>query len=294
MIQLTLTLNMTTAQVVETSVIVNNNSPIQNYVHPNDQTQPTFEMTPGFKPFTILKFLREYGKKGENKRKFHRTQELNVYLSEFIIAARTNVSRLLTEESYQALTVILQGANMGKGYSLISNFRDWAETHWKQSKKWNEKKAEEIGRMQLLLSQKRKLIFSLKKKRTWEQVLHNRYWTLCGSLIVSEVAQNNEIYVGAMLFWRLTVKAKIYIFIQRGKLRADRATTHGMLDLWNRECMKIKSQCEIFPFVLLNLWTSYENRDTVEFVGRSKYCLEISKTWERLACFSPLRSSSAS
>ena len=33
---------MTTAQVVETSVTVNNNSPIQNYVHPDDQTQPTF------------------------------------------------------------------------------------------------------------------------------------------------------------------------------------------------------------------------------------------------------------
>ena len=31
---------------------VNNNSPIQYYVHPDDQTQPTFEMTPGFKPFT--------------------------------------------------------------------------------------------------------------------------------------------------------------------------------------------------------------------------------------------------
>ena len=33
-IQLTLTLKMTTAQVVETSVTVNNNSPIQDYVHP--------------------------------------------------------------------------------------------------------------------------------------------------------------------------------------------------------------------------------------------------------------------
>ena len=31
--QLTLTLKMTTAQVVETSVTVNNNSPIQDYVH---------------------------------------------------------------------------------------------------------------------------------------------------------------------------------------------------------------------------------------------------------------------
>ena len=35
-------------------VTVNNNSPIQDYVHPNNQTQPTFEMTPGFKPFTVL------------------------------------------------------------------------------------------------------------------------------------------------------------------------------------------------------------------------------------------------
>ena len=42
-----------TAQVVETSVTVSNNSPIQNYVHPDDQTQP-FDITPGFKPFTVL------------------------------------------------------------------------------------------------------------------------------------------------------------------------------------------------------------------------------------------------
>ena len=48
-----LTLKITTTQVVEKSVTVNNNSPIQEYVHPEDQTQPTYEMTPGFKPFTI-------------------------------------------------------------------------------------------------------------------------------------------------------------------------------------------------------------------------------------------------
>ena len=41
--QLTLTLKMTTAQVVETSFTVNNNSPIQDYVHPDDHTQPTFD-----------------------------------------------------------------------------------------------------------------------------------------------------------------------------------------------------------------------------------------------------------
>ena len=44
-IQLTLTLKMTTAQVVETSVTVNDNSPIQDYVHPDDQTQPIFEIS---------------------------------------------------------------------------------------------------------------------------------------------------------------------------------------------------------------------------------------------------------
>ena len=55
-IQLTLNLKMTAARVVETSVTVNN-SPIQDYVHPDDHTQPTFEMTPGFKSFTAFKFV---------------------------------------------------------------------------------------------------------------------------------------------------------------------------------------------------------------------------------------------
>ena len=35
---------MNTAQAVETSVTVNNDSPIQDYVHPDDQTQPTFKV----------------------------------------------------------------------------------------------------------------------------------------------------------------------------------------------------------------------------------------------------------
>ena len=33
---------------------------IQEYVHPDDQTQPTFEMTPGFKPFTIKSLQIKY------------------------------------------------------------------------------------------------------------------------------------------------------------------------------------------------------------------------------------------
>ena len=41
--QLTLTLKMTTAQVFETSVTINNNTPIQDNVHPDDQIQPTYD-----------------------------------------------------------------------------------------------------------------------------------------------------------------------------------------------------------------------------------------------------------
>ena len=39
---------MTTAQVVKTSVTVNNL---------DDQAKPTFEMTPEFKPFTVVSIL---------------------------------------------------------------------------------------------------------------------------------------------------------------------------------------------------------------------------------------------
>ena len=39
-IQLTLTLKMTTKQVVKTSFIVNNDSAIQDYVHPHNHAQP--------------------------------------------------------------------------------------------------------------------------------------------------------------------------------------------------------------------------------------------------------------
>ena len=43
-VQLAVTLKMTTAKVVETSVTVNNNSPIQDNVHLDDHNQPTCEM----------------------------------------------------------------------------------------------------------------------------------------------------------------------------------------------------------------------------------------------------------
>ena len=43
---------MTSAQVVETSFNVTNNSPSRDYSHRDDQTTQTTE-TSGFKPFTI-------------------------------------------------------------------------------------------------------------------------------------------------------------------------------------------------------------------------------------------------
>ena len=56
--QRTLTLKMTTAQVVKTSVTaVNKNSPIQDYIYPDDQTQPTFEII-----ITIIIVLRTFVK----------------------------------------------------------------------------------------------------------------------------------------------------------------------------------------------------------------------------------------
>ena len=45
---------MTSAQVVETPVNNTTNSPPQDYIHPDDYNLPTYDMTPMFKPFTIL------------------------------------------------------------------------------------------------------------------------------------------------------------------------------------------------------------------------------------------------
>ena len=47
---------MTSAQVVKMLVNVTNNSPPQDYSHPDDQTTQTTE-TPGFKPFTVISKL---------------------------------------------------------------------------------------------------------------------------------------------------------------------------------------------------------------------------------------------
>ena len=45
-------------RIVETPVTVNNNSPIEDYVHPDDQSQIIFEITPWFKSFTVFLLLK--------------------------------------------------------------------------------------------------------------------------------------------------------------------------------------------------------------------------------------------
>ena len=44
---------MTSTQVVKMSLTTTNNSPSQDYTHPDDQTTP-LHVTPVFKPFTVL------------------------------------------------------------------------------------------------------------------------------------------------------------------------------------------------------------------------------------------------
>ena len=48
-----------TTQVVETSVTVHNDSPIQDYVHPDDHTQPTNEMSSWVQTFHSTRRLCE-------------------------------------------------------------------------------------------------------------------------------------------------------------------------------------------------------------------------------------------
>ena len=55
LIQLTLALKMTTAQVVETSVTVNNKCPIQDFVHPDDQTQAIYTLYNLFRYFVLAR-----------------------------------------------------------------------------------------------------------------------------------------------------------------------------------------------------------------------------------------------
>jgi len=69
---------MTSAQVVETLASVITNSPSQDYTHPDDHNLPTYDMTPGFKPFTVLLYTQAG--------KMRQLQNGNTFLNRFTIA----------------------------------------------------------------------------------------------------------------------------------------------------------------------------------------------------------------
>ena len=71
----------------------------------------------------VLKFLREVRKEERELEKIP-PEELNVYLSEFVIAARTKKGEQYEASSLRGMLSSLPDANMGKGYSLIPNLRD--------------------------------------------------------------------------------------------------------------------------------------------------------------------------
>ena len=79
---------MTSAQVVETSVNVTSNSPSQDYTHPDDHNLPNYDMTPGFKPFTVLKLFNFVHSVACYKVKFHHV--IFVTVSSFCIAVIFN------------------------------------------------------------------------------------------------------------------------------------------------------------------------------------------------------------
>ena len=74
----------------------------------------------------VLKFLRDVRKEERELEKIS-PEELNVHLSEFIIAARTKKGEQYEPSSLRGILssvdCYLQGANMGEGYSLIPNSR---------------------------------------------------------------------------------------------------------------------------------------------------------------------------
>ena len=74
---------MTSAQVVETSVNVNNNSFFQNYTNPDDHTQQTTD-TPGFKFITI--YGVKLKRKKKKKKKLEELEEAKAFTSRNVYA----------------------------------------------------------------------------------------------------------------------------------------------------------------------------------------------------------------
>ena len=105
-----------------------------------------------------------------------------------------------------------------------------------ERRKKNNLLSEEISRIQLLSYFFTTTIFFEKKKILGNNLstIATEHWWLNNILhfvFRACTERRNLSWHGAMLFWRLTFKAKNILSIQRDKVRTDRATTHGMLGL---------------------------------------------------------------
>ena len=127
-----MTLKTTTTQVVETSVTVNNNSPIQDYVHPDDHTQPTNEMTPGFKPFTVPEVFVKVSSAqfpSVSLRRTHLELALNVHLREMIESQIKGLRKVGTNFRYPFYRgVFLIEVSVKRQSTVYPNFCDVSDT----------------------------------------------------------------------------------------------------------------------------------------------------------------------
>ena len=132
LIQLTMTLKTTTTQVVETSVTVNNNRPIQNYIHPDDHTQPTNEMTPGCKPFTAPEVFVKVSSAqipSVSLRRTHLELALNVHLREMIESQIKGLTKVGTNFRYPFYRgVFLIEVSVKRQSTVYPNFCDVSDT----------------------------------------------------------------------------------------------------------------------------------------------------------------------
>ena len=127
-----MTLKTITTQVVETSVTVNNNSPIQDYVHPDDHTQPTNEMTPGFKPFIVPEVFVKVSSAqilSVSLRRTHLELALNVHLREMIESQIKGLRKVGTNFRYPFYRgVFLIEVSVKRESIVYPNFCDVSDT----------------------------------------------------------------------------------------------------------------------------------------------------------------------
>ena len=127
-----MTLKTTTTQVVETSVTDNDNSPVQDCVHPDDHTQPTNEMTPGFKPFTVPEVSVKVSSAqfpSVSLRRTHLELSLNVHLREMMERQIKGLRKVGTNFRYPFYRgVFLIEVSVKRESIVYPNFCDVSDT----------------------------------------------------------------------------------------------------------------------------------------------------------------------